>query len=112
MGIRNKYLPIRGVTDSTQAIFSIPTPYVLVFAGKIENAVPWEDLLRKLHEKYKNVYIVSADKEGSKNILAKESILIGDITMIKTAARVWPTVMIMNGASIMQKKSYIDYLDK
>jgi len=98
--------------DSTQAIFSIPTPYVLVFAGKIENAVPWEDLLRKLHEKYKNVYIVSADKEGSKNSLPKESILIGDITMIKTAARVWPTVMIMNGATIMQKKSYIDYLDK
>jgi len=98
--------------DSTQAIFSIPTPYVLVFAGKIENAIPWEDLLKKLHEKYKNVYIVTADKEGSKNILAKESILIGDITMIKTAARVWPTVMIMNGATIMQKKSYIDYLDK
>ena len=98
--------------DSTQAIFALPIPYVLVFAGKIENAVPWEELLKKLHEKYKNVYIVTADKEGSKNSLAKESILIGDITMIKTAARVWPTVMIMNGATIMQKKSYIDYLDK
>ena len=98
--------------DSTHAIFALPIPYVLVFAGKIENAVPWEELLKKLHEKYKNVYIVTADKEGSKNSLAKESILIGDITMIKTAARVWPTVMIMNGATIMQKKSYIDYLDK
>jgi hypothetical protein len=98
--------------DSTAAIFSIPVPYVLVFAGKIENTIPWEDLLKKLHEKYKYVYIVSADKEGTKNILAKESILIGDITMIKTAARVWPTVMVMNGASIMQKKSYIYYLDK
>ena len=98
--------------DSTQAIFALPIPYVLVFAGKIENAVPWEELLKKLHEKYKNVYIVTADKEGTKNSLAKESILIGDITMIKTAARVWPTVMIMNGATIMQKKSYIDYLDK
>jgi hypothetical protein len=39
-------------------------------------------------------------------------ILIGDMTMIKTAARVWPTVAIMNGSTIMEKQSYIDYLKK
>jgi uncharacterized membrane protein YphA (DoxX/SURF4 family) len=98
--------------DSTQALFSIPIPYALVFAGKIDHQVPWESLLAKLHKKYKLVYVVTADKQGINSILSKESILIGDITMIKTAARVWPSILIMNGAEIMQKKSYQAYLEK
>jgi uncharacterized membrane protein YphA (DoxX/SURF4 family) len=98
--------------DSTQALFSIPIPYALVFAGKIDHQVPWESLLAKLHKKYKLVYVVTADKQGISSILSKESILIGDITMIKTAARVWPSILIMNGAEIMQKKSYQAYLEK
>ena len=96
--------------DTTQEIFAIPTPYVLVFAGKIDNNITWEALLKKLHSKYTFVYIVTADKTGAINQLWKENILIGDITMIKTAARVWPSVMIMNGAKIMEKISYQDYL--
>ena len=98
--------------DSTQALFSIPIPYVLVFAGKIDNNVPWENLLSQLHQKYKLVYIVTADKQGVSGTLNKEAVLIGDITMIKTAARVWPTVFVMNGAEIMKKKSYQAYLEK
>jgi len=98
--------------DTTQSLFAIPIPYVLVFAGKIETDLPWENLLAKLHQKYKLVYIVTADKQGISGVLNKESILIGDITMIKTAARVWPTIFIMNGATIMQKKSYLAYLEK
>ena len=98
--------------DSTKAIFSNPIPYVLVFAGKIDPNIPWENLLTKLHEKYKLVYIVTADKQGVNTLSNKASILIGDITMIKTAARVWPTVCIMNGSTIMQKKSYLDYVEK
>ena len=98
--------------DSTEALFSIPIPYVLLFAGQIDNNVPWESLLTKLHKKYKLVYIVTADKQGISNRLSKESILIGDITMIKTAARIWPSIFIMNGAEIMQKKSYQAYLEK
>ena len=98
--------------DSTQALFSIPIPYALVFVGKIDHQVPWESLLAKLHKKYKLVYVVTADKQGISSILNKESVLIGDITMIKTAARVWPSILIMNGAEIMQKKSYQAYLEK
>ena len=98
-------------TDTTQEIFSTPIPYVLVFAGKIENqAIPWEALLQKLHSKYTLVYIVTADKTGAIKQLGKENILIGDITMIKTAARLWPTIMVMNGSTIMQKMSYQDFL--
>jgi uncharacterized membrane protein YphA (DoxX/SURF4 family) len=99
-------------TDSTQEVFATPTPYVLVLVGKIENqSIPWEALLQKLHSKYTLVYIVTADKTGAINQLGKENILIGDITMLKTAARVWPTIMIMNGSTIMQKTSYQDYLN-
>jgi uncharacterized membrane protein YphA (DoxX/SURF4 family) len=98
--------------DSTQALFATPTPYVLVFAGKIEPNIPWENLLATLHQKYKLLYIVTADKQGLSGVLSKKSILIGDITMIKTAARVWPTIFVMNGSTIMQKKSYLDYLEK
>jgi hypothetical protein len=100
---------INGV-DTTEALFSTEIPYVLVFTGKIEASVPWENLLSSLHKKYKLVYIVTADKAGAEQFLAKENILIGDITMIKTAARVWPSLFIMNGSTIMQKTSYIDYL--
>ena len=102
---------INGV-DTSQALFATEIPYVLVFTGKIEANVPWENLLSSLHKKYKLVYIVTADKAGAQQFLAKENILIGDITMLKTAARVWPSLLIMNGSSIMQKTSYIDYLGK
>lgn len=96
--------------DTTQALFSTEIPYILVLAGKIEVSVPWENLMGKLHQKYKLVYVVTSDKEGAQQFLSKENILIGDITMLKTAARVWPTLLIMNGSTIMQKKSYLDFL--
>ncbi|MFA9205738.1 MAG: BT_3928 family protein [Burkholderiaceae bacterium] len=96
--------------DTSKALFSSEIPYVLVLAGKIEATVPWENLLSSLHKKYKLVYIVTADKAGAQQFLAKENILIGDITMLKTAARVWPSLLVMNGSTIMQKTSYIDYL--
>jgi len=95
--------------DTTQFLFASTSPYVLVFAGNIDPTIPWDNLLKVLHEKHKQVYIVTADKTGATNLLAKENILIGDITMIKTAARVWPTVFVMNGSMIMQKKSYLDF---
>jgi len=106
------YLNSLSGSDTSAALFTTATPYVLVFAGKIDNSVPWENLLNKLHAKHKQVYIVTADKTGATNILAKENILVGDITMIKTAARVWPTIFVMNGATIMQKQSFQDLLDK
>jgi hypothetical protein len=99
-------------TDTTAALFASPTPYVLIFAGQIDSTLPWEKLLQTIHNKHKLVYIVTADKSGAINTLAKENILIGDITMIKTAARVWPTIFIMNGATIMQKKSFLFYTEK
>ena len=96
--------------DTTQALFATEIPYVLVLAGKIEADVPWENLVSSLHKKYKLVYVVTSDKAGAQQFLSKENILIGDITMLKTAARVWPSILVMNGSTIMQKTSYTDYL--
>ena len=96
--------------DTTQSLFATEIPYVLVLAGKIEADVPWENLVSSLHKKYKLVYVVTSDKAGAQQFLSKENILIGDITMLKTAARVWPSILVMNGSTIMQKTSYIDYL--
>jgi uncharacterized membrane protein YphA (DoxX/SURF4 family) len=98
--------------DTTQYLFNSTTPYILVFAGKIESSIPWENLLKVLHEKYTQVYIVTADKQAAAKVLTKEKVLIGDMTMIKTAARVWPSVFIMNGSTIMQKKPYTNLLEK
>ena len=95
--------------DTTQQLFSNPLPYVLIFAGKIDSSVPWETLLAKVKSKHTLVYVVTADKSGASEILKNQNILIADITLIKTAARVWPTVMVMNGSNIMQKISYLDY---
>jgi hypothetical protein len=98
--------------DTSKALFNSSFPYVLVFAGSIEANTSYGELLKHLHQKYKYVYIVTADKSGAIRQLPNENILIGDITMIKTAARVWPTVFIMNGSKIMEKSSYLDLLKK
>jgi hypothetical protein len=98
--------------DTTKKIFITPIPYVLVFAGYVDNSIPWNEMILKLREKYKLIYIVTADKAGAIQSLPGENVLIGDITMIKTAARVWPTIFVMNGSTIMQKITYEDYLKK
>lgn len=97
--------------DTTNALFSTSIPYVLVFSGQIDPTIPWDSLLSKLHNKHKLVYIVTSDKDRASSLLSKEQILIGDNTMIKTAARVWPTIFVMNGSTIMSKTAYTDLID-
>lgn len=98
--------------DTTQKIFKTHIPYVLVFAGYVDSSIPWNEMIVKLREKYKLIYIVTADKAGAIQSLPGLNVLIGDITMIKTAARVWPTIFVMNGSTIMQKITYQDYIAK
>ena len=98
--------------DTTKNIFITPIPYVLVFAGYVDSSIAWNEMILKLREKYKLIYIVTADKAGAIKSLPGVNVLIGDITMIKTAARVWPTIFVMNGSTIMQKITYQDYIKK
>lgn len=69
-------------------------------------------LSKPSNKKNKQVYLVTADKTNALQLKLDIPILIGDMTMIKTAARVWPSIAIMNGSTIMEKQSYIDYLKK
>jgi uncharacterized membrane protein YphA (DoxX/SURF4 family) len=98
--------------DTTEALFNSTTPYVLVFSGNIDASIPWKSLITKIKEKHQQVYLVTADKANAAQLNLDIPVLIGDMTMIKTAARVWPTLTIMNGSSIMEKQSYIDFLKK
>jgi hypothetical protein len=98
--------------DTTDALFNAATPYVLIFSGNIDTSIPWETLIKTIQQKNQQVYLITADKANALQLKLDIPILIGDMTMIKTAARVWPTVAIMNGSTIMEKQSYIDYLKK
>jgi hypothetical protein len=98
--------------DTTKKIFITPIPYVLIFAGYVDNSIPWNEMILKLREKYKLIYVVTADKAGAIQSLPGVNVLIGDITMIKTAARVWPTIFVMNGSTIVLKTTYQDYIQK
>jgi hypothetical protein len=98
--------------DTTEALFNSTTPYVLLFSGNIDASIPWKSLITKIKEKHQQVYLVTADKANAAQLNLDIPVLIGDMTMIKTAARVWPTVTIMNGSSIMEKQSYIDFIKK
>ena len=98
--------------DTTAALFNASSPYVLIFSGNIDPSLPWETLIKTIQQKNKQVYLVTADKANAMQLKLDIPILVGDMTMIKTAARVWPTVVIMNGSTIMEKQSYMDYLKK
>jgi hypothetical protein len=85
---------------------------VLIFSGNIDSSIPWDTLIRTIQEKHQQVYLITADKANASQLKLDIPVLVGDMTMIKTAARVWPTIAIMNGSTIMEKQSYIDYLKK
>ena len=50
--------------DTTKKIFITPIPYVLVFAGYVDNSIQWNAMILKLRAKYKLLYIVTSNKAG------------------------------------------------
>lgn len=108
-GIDDFSLTTLNGVDTTQSLFKTPIPYVLIFSGNVDANTPWNDIITKLREKYKLIYIVTADKSGALKYLGDQNVLIADVTMIKTAARVWPSIFVMNGSTIMLKTTFADY---
>jgi hypothetical protein len=98
--------------DTTEALLETKEPYVLIFAGTIDSNKPWKEIITTLKTKHTFVYLITADFENAVALNLDIPILIGDLTMIKTAARVWPSIFVMNRATIMEKQSYIDFLHK
>jgi uncharacterized membrane protein YphA (DoxX/SURF4 family) len=97
--------------DTTESLLNTKVPYVFIFAGSIDSKKPWKEIITAAKDKHTFVYLVTSDPESAVGLNLDIPILIGDLTMIKTAARVWPSVFIMNGATIMEKQSYLDFLN-
>jgi uncharacterized membrane protein YphA (DoxX/SURF4 family) len=98
--------------DTTEAILNQPGQYYLLFAkdfkAKEDNWYP------DFNTFYRNskipVYLVTADPATAKSVLNIPGLVIltCDVTSIKTAARVNPTLYLMRGPVIMGKWAGID----
>lgn len=67
------------------------------------------DAIQKIQQQHIPVYIVTSDVEGAKNIvISGVEFLKLDGTVLKTAARVNPTYIMMDGATIMNKVAAVD----
>ncbi len=99
-------------TDTTEAIFQQPGEYLLVFVQDAVDINKWQNKMMKiLTGVEKNsipIYIVSAEASKIKEAFPAYTVLGCDATVIKTAARVKPTFYLMKGATIIDKRSYLD----
>jgi uncharacterized membrane protein YphA (DoxX/SURF4 family) len=119
--ISDFYLKDQNGNDSTEAILSQKNEYYLFFLQSLENGSnEWSDafeiLLKKAKSNNRKLYIVTSQPDAAQeyfNELKNFNVPIyaSDHTAIKTAARVTPTVFLMNGPTIADKKSWKD-IDK
>lgn len=99
-------------TDTTEAIFQQAGEYLLVFIqdavdiNKSQNKIL--KILAGVKKKSIPIYLVSAEASKIKEAFPAYTVLSCDATVIKTAARVKPTFFLMKGATIMDKRSYLD----
>lgn len=101
--------------DTTQNVLATKGKYILVLAKDSEGMEVWEpevkNILSTISQKGIPVMMVSAEGSKIKAAFPDYIVLNCDATVLKTAARVKPTFMFMNGATIEQKRSYKDVLN-
>ena len=110
--------------DSTDAILNIAGEYYLLYIQDLETYPKnWRgdiELLKKLVNQKKEFYIVTSQIEKVKNrfkdLLSKENIGVAaikflscDATVMKTVARVNPTLYLMNGPVVKEKYSWTNF---
>ena len=107
-------------TDSTEAVLSTPGEYYLLYIKDLENyPEDWKgdaDLLYRCFTHQKKIFIVTAEIEKVKERFRHFKILLGvmptaifltcDATVLKTVARVNPTLYLMNGPVVKNKWSW------
>jgi uncharacterized membrane protein YphA (DoxX/SURF4 family) len=101
-------------TDTTEAVLSENNYYVMLFANDFSTYDKWhnaafQNLLNKVAAKRLPFFIVTSDKDKAIQLFGNSNevtILICDGTVIKTAARVNPTYIVMRGANVKGKYSY------
>lgn len=98
--------------DTTAAVFARKEKYILLLVQNAENITEWnkvlKPILQKLHTKHIPIIIVSAEAESLKAFFPEIIALNCDATVLKTAARVKPTFLVMKSATIIGKFSYVD----
>ena len=107
--------------DSTDAILNIAGEYYLLYIQDLETYPKnWDgdiELIKKLINQKKEFYIVTSQivkvKNRFKDLLSKENIDVAtikflscDATVMKTVARVNPTLYLMNGPVVKDKLSW------
>lgn len=104
-------------TDTTQAVLNQPGMYVMILVQHFNNWVKAADPVNKLVEtaaaKKLPVLIVTPAPAAAEKLLdlSKVAVVSCDATVVKTAARVVPTLFLMRGADILDKKSYRNAAD-
>ena len=106
-------------TDTTLSVLNQSNYYVMLFVNDFSNYDDWHNkdfdtLLNKLNARHLPLFVVTSSKDKAIELFANQkniNILICDGTVIKTAARVNPTYLIMQMANIKGKYSYED-MDK
>jgi uncharacterized membrane protein YphA (DoxX/SURF4 family) len=98
-------------SDTTQAVLSHPNTYVLLWAQNMDYNKKKEEKVQAILHFFSShsipVFIITAQAEAVPNKWSVQfPILQCDATVMKTAARVNPTVFIMQGATIKEKYSY------
>jgi uncharacterized membrane protein YphA (DoxX/SURF4 family) len=109
-------LSTTGGKDTTLSILNQGNYYVMLMVNDFSNINEWhnkdfDSLVNILAPKHLPMFIVTSQGEEAEKIFAGQSkvhILICDGTVIKTAARVNPTYMVMQMANIKGKYSYRD----
>jgi len=101
-----------GGTDTTQAVLSEVHPYILLFSKDFSTINEWkaefESIREAAHKKNIPVLIITADADRAVQLFNNVTLLKCDATVMKTAARVNPTYIIMQKATVLDKISYPD----
>ncbi len=100
--------------DTTQAVLSKKGKYVFIVAKDASNIAQWKKKVNAVLNNYRfsengtPVIFVSAEGSKIKADFPGHIVLNCDATVLKTAARVNPTFMYMDGATILEKWSFED----
>ena len=97
--------------DTTSLLFETPK-YVMILAKDFDTFQEWETAIKNIIDKTAiqkiPVVLVTADAKSASEKIQNIPILKCDGTVLKTAARVTPTIFLMEGAGIRRKYSYRD----
>lgn len=96
--------------DTTQKLFQFIQPYYLLFMkdASVNDARALRDLIQALTGTDQQWWLVTADVDAALQYAGPTHILKADATVIKTAARVNPTLFKMRGALIEGKRALAD----